>query len=121
MSVPVVKPGGLLCRLGDLPDPSSKLFVLKFDDGEEVEIFLARRGDEVFGYVNSCPHEDMPLQCGEQGSFLSLDKRRIFCQVHGASFDMATGCALSGPALPDGCLMKVPLVREGEDIRLAPR
>jgi nitrite reductase/ring-hydroxylating ferredoxin subunit len=117
--LPVVKPGGVVCRFDDLADPSSKPFVIRFDDGEEVEIFLVRRGVEVFAYVNECPHENLPLQW-EGGSFLSLDKKRIFCQVHGASFDMDSGEAVSGPAL-GGCLMSVPILLADGEVRLAPR
>jgi nitrite reductase/ring-hydroxylating ferredoxin subunit len=117
--LPVVKPGGVVCRFDELADPSSKPFVIRFDDGEEVEIFLVRRGEEVFAYVNECPHENLPLQW-EGGSFLSLDKKRIFCQVHGASFDMESGEAVSGPAL-GGCLMQVPILLADGEVRLAPR
>lgn len=116
----VVRPGEMLCRIDDMADPSSVPFNIGFDDGEEVECFAVRRGGDIFAYVNQCPHEEMPLQW-EGGSFLSLDKQRIFCQVHGASFDMASGAAVSGPALPDGCLMKVPLLIENGEVRLKPR
>ena len=103
-----------------MADPSSQPFVLQFDDGEEVEIFLVRRGDEIFGYVNECPHEAMPLQW-EGGSFLTADGKRILCAVHGATFNLDSGEAISGPALPNGCLMTVPLSITNGEIRLAPR
>lgn len=117
---PVVRPGEVMCRLEDLGDPSSKAFILQFDDGEEVEIFLVRRGDAAHAYVNECPHQGMSL-CDQGESFLNLDGSRILCGVHGATFRITTGEALSGPALPDGRLMRVPIsVKDGE-IRLAPR
>lgn len=119
-SPPVVRPGEAMCRLDDLADPSSKLFILKFDDGEEVEIFVVRRGDAAYAYLNECPHQAMPLCDGGDG-FLNLDGSRILCGVHGATFRITTGEALSGPALPDGCLMKVPLAMVDGEIRLAPR
>ncbi|HEY4134669.1 MAG TPA: Rieske 2Fe-2S domain-containing protein [Alphaproteobacteria bacterium] len=117
---PVVRPGETICRVSDMADPSSELYVIKFDDGEEVEIFLVRRGEEVFGYVNECPHEEMPLQW-EGGSFLTTDGKRILCAVHGATFNLESGDAISGPALPDGCLMRVPLAIADGEVRLAPR
>lgn len=120
-SLPIVRPGEAMCRLDDMADPSSKAFVLKFDDGEEVEIFVVRRGAEAHAYVNECPHEAMPLNGDDENAFLNLDGSRILCAVHGATFRLTTGEALSGPALPDGCLMRVPVsVVEGE-IRLAQR
>lgn len=117
---PVVRPGDAMCRLEDLADPSSKLFILKFDDGEEVEIFVVRRGDGAYAYVNECPHEAMPL-CDSGDNCLNLDGSRILCDVHGATFRLTTGEALSGPALPDGRLMRVPISLVDGEIRLAPR
>lgn len=118
---PIVRPGEVMCRLDDLADPSSKAFVLKFDDGEEVEIFLVRRGDQAFGYLNHCPHEDMSLAGDDENAFLNLDGSRILCAVHGATFRITTGEALSGPALPDGCLKKVPVSVVDGEIRLRSR
>ena len=109
-----------MCRLEDLADPSSKLFLLKFDDGEEVEIFVVRRGDAAYVYLNECPHQAFAL-CDSGENFLNLDGSRILCGVHGATFQVETGQALSGPALPDGCLMKVPVSVVDGEIRLASR
>ncbi len=120
-SPPIVRPGEVMCRLEDLTDPSSKAFILKFDDGEEVDIFVVRRGDQAHAYVNECPHEAMPLNGDDDDSFLNLDGSRILCAVHGATFRLATGEALSGPALPDGCLIRVPVSVVNGEIRLAPR
>jgi nitrite reductase/ring-hydroxylating ferredoxin subunit len=109
-----------MCRLEDLTDPPSKAFALKFDDGEEVAIFVVRRGDEAHAYVNECPHQLLPLN--NQGDrFLTADGGRILCTMHGATFCLETGEALSGPALPDGCLLKVPVCVVDGLIRLAPR
>jgi nitrite reductase/ring-hydroxylating ferredoxin subunit len=109
-----------MCRLDDLTDPPSKAFTLKFEDGEEVDIFVVRSGDEAHAYVNECPHQSLPLNCGE-GGFLTADGGRILCRMHGATFRLETGEALSGPALPDGCLMKVPICVVDGLIHLAPR
>ena len=109
-----------MCRLEDLTDPPSKAFTLKFEDGEEVDIFVVRCGDEAHAYVNECPHQSLPLNC-DKDRFLTADGGRILCGMHGATFRLETGEALSGPALPDGCLMKVPVFVVGGVIRLAPR
>ena len=50
-----------MCSLSDLEDPDAKAFNVVFDDGHEVEIFVVRRGDEAFAYVNICPHQFLPL------------------------------------------------------------
>ena len=109
-----------MCGLEDLTEPPFKSFMLKFEDGEEVEIFVVRRGDEAHAYVNECPHQAVPLNC-YKGGFLTADGGQILCGMHGATFRLETGEALSGPALPDGCLMKVPVSVVGGVIRLAPR
>jgi nitrite reductase/ring-hydroxylating ferredoxin subunit len=109
-----------MCRLEDLTDPASKAFTLRFEDGEEVDIFVVRSGDEAHAYVNECPHQSVPINCGTD-RFLTPDGSRILCGMHGATFNVATGEALSGPALPDGCLMKVPVHVVDGVIRLAPR
>jgi len=119
-NAPIVRPGGRLCRLDDIVDSSSRPFLLTFDDGEAVEIFLVRRGAEVYSYVNSCPHHNRPLQW-EGESFLTGDGGRILCQAHGATFDIAGGECLSGPARPNGCLTRVPIEIADGEIRLAPR
>lgn len=119
-NAPAVRPGDKLCRIDEMADPSSRPYLLQFEDGDEVEIFLVRRGAEVFGYVNFCPHQDLHLQW-EGESFLTPDGTRILCQAHGATFDIESGQSIGGPARPFGCLTKVPLdIVEGE-IRLAPR
>jgi nitrite reductase/ring-hydroxylating ferredoxin subunit len=117
---PSVRPGEVLCRLDALMDPPFKAFTLKFEDGEEVGIFVVRWGGEAHAYVNQCPHQLMPLNW-EDGTFLTSDGSRILCAVHGATFCVETGEALSGPVPPGDCLMKVPVsVVEGQ-VRLAPR
>ncbi len=109
-----------MCRLDDLIASPSKAFILQFDDGEEVEIFVVRRGDDAYAYVNECPHQSLPLNWNDE-AFLTADGGRILCVMHGATFKLETGEALSGPALPDGCLMKVPVQVIDGEIRLAPR
>lgn len=117
---PVVRPGEALCRLEDLSDPPSRAFMLQFDDGEEIEIFVVRDGDQAFAYVNQCPHQLLPLNWKDD-VFLTLDKTRILCVMHGATFRITTGEVLSGPMPGDCALMKVPVTVTGGEIRLAPR
>lgn len=117
---PIVRPGEALCRLDDLTDPPSKAFMLQFDDGEEVEIFVLRDGDNAFAYVNDCPHQHLPLNWKDD-VFLTLDKSRILCVMHGATFDIQSGNVLSGPMPGDCALMKVPVTVTDGEIRLAPR
>jgi nitrite reductase/ring-hydroxylating ferredoxin subunit len=120
MVPPTVRPGEVMCRLDDLTDLPSKCFNLQFDDGEEVEIFVVRQGDQAVAYVNECPHQQLPLNWKDD-TFLTLDKSRILCVIHGATFDIASGKVISGP-MPESCtLMRVPISVENGEIRLAPR
>lgn len=109
-----------MCRLDDLTDPPSKAFLLRFDDGEEVEIFVVRKDDAAYAYVNDCPHQRLPLNWQED-TFLTRDKNRIMCAMHGATFRIETGEVVFGPMPPDRCLLKVPITVENGEIRLAPR
>ena len=84
-----------LCRLEDLPDPGSKAFVVEGAAGAE-EIFLVRRGQEVFAYRNQCPHTGGPLDWMPD-EFLDLDKRHIQCATHDARFRIEDGYCLAGP------------------------
>lgn len=117
---PIVHPGDVLCRVEDLTDPPSKAFMLRFDDGEEVEFFVVRKGEEAFAYLNDCPHQLLPLNWKDD-VFLTLDQTRILCVMHGATFKIETGEVLSGP-MPGNCaLTAVPIVVTDGEIRLKPR
>lgn len=115
-----VKPGYILCRLEEMTEAESRVFLLQFDDGEEVEFFIVRRGGAVHAYLNNCPHEDRWLQW-EGDSFLTPEGGTILCQAHGATFDIESGQPLTGPALYSGCLTRVPIEIAAGEVRLAPR
>lgn len=82
-----------LCPLSAIEDPGAKGFTL---DGKRV--FVARRGAEVFGYVNSCPHVGAPLNI-EDDRFLDIFKTSILCANHFALFELETGHCVRGPCL----------------------
>lgn len=105
---PVVRPGETLCRLDALDDPPSKAFTVALPDGGEVEIFVVRRGGDAVAYVNDCPHQHLPLNW-KTDVFLTLDRARILCVMHAATFDIASGEMLSGPHCPGCRLTPVPV------------
>ncbi len=86
---------GALCRLDELDDPDARGFTFGEGTARE-EIFIVRRGDQIFGYVNSCPHQGTPLEF-QADRFLTRDGREIMCSTHGARFDIATGLCVLGP------------------------
>ncbi len=69
---------------------------------------LFRAGDDVHGYVNSCPHKGGPV-----GEGLVVDGI-VTCPWHGSQFEIATGALVSGPA--EGPLSPVPLEIQGDDV-----
>jgi 3-phenylpropionate/trans-cinnamate dioxygenase ferredoxin subunit len=60
--------------------------------GEE-EILLVRRGESVYALGYLCSHQDMELEGGQ------MEGDSWVCPHHGARFSLATGEALSMPAV----------------------
>lgn len=82
-----------ICQLDDLEDPGSK----GFDSiGNVKPFFVVRRGDEVFAYINTCPHYRAPLDW-KPDAFLSFERDQILCSMHGALFDIENGICTEGP------------------------
>ena len=107
--------GGVLCRLADIPDRDSRAFTVALS-GEAREIFAVRLGNEVFAYVNVCPHRQMPLNW-KPDVFLAYDKSRIVCTMHAATFDIRQGHCLTGPC-PGQSLESGPVVIVDGIVRL---
>lgn len=84
-----------LCRLEDIPDPGARSFVVEVE-GRRQSVFVVRRGAQVWGYVNSCPHVAVPLDW-ETDRFLDITQQVILCGTHGARFEIETGFCLWGP------------------------
>lgn len=61
-----------------------------------LDVFVVRRGRDVYAYVNSCPHTGSPLDWVEH-EFLSIDKQYIQCAMHAALFRLADGLCVAGP------------------------
>ena len=101
----------VLCRLEDIPDGEAKGFPP--EPGSFVGLFAVRRGQQVFAYVNACPHVGLPLD-PVPDRFLDRRKEVIVCAAHGARFRVEDGECTSGPCIGDA-LEAVPVeVVEGE-------
>lgn len=88
-----------LCRLDDIPDGGSAAFPVPagiFGDAESV--MAIRRGDEVFVYLNICPHWGSPLDI-VPGRFLDRTGEFVVCTTHGALFRIENGLCVKGPCL----------------------
>ena len=91
-----------LCKIADIPATSSRIVPFF---GREVHVYRAE--DKVHAAANTCLHFGGPLECKE-GKFV--------CQWHGASFDMASGARLEGPAPKGSRLMFLSTRVEGDGL-----
>jgi nitrite reductase/ring-hydroxylating ferredoxin subunit len=64
---------------------------------------VVRRGAEVFGYVDSCPHAGWPLAVADR--YLTREKDLLVCSGHGALFRIDDGVCVAGPC--DGAALNV--------------
>jgi len=90
------EPGAQLGPLDDIPDGDAKEYV--FGRGTTVfSMFVVRRGEAVYGYLNICPHYSSPLNF-RFGQFLNEDKTFIRCTSHFAEFRIEDGYGVKGAA-----------------------
>jgi nitrite reductase/ring-hydroxylating ferredoxin subunit/uncharacterized membrane protein len=57
------------------------------------DIFLLKRGNQIFALANRCAHEGGPLNEGK------IEDNSVICPWHGSRFCMKTGKVLDGPAV----------------------
>ena len=102
----------VLCRLDELADPGSREF--KWGAGVwPLEFFAVRKGGQVSGFVNRCPHAGNPLNWLPD-RFLNREGDLILCNSHGALFRIDDGVCVGGPC-PGEALEAVALrVEDGQ-------
>ena len=87
--------GSVLCRVDDIPSPGAKGF--EFANGDTpFRAFVVRRGDEVFGYLDICPHAGWPLAVRDERR-LTREGDHLICTGHGALFRIEDGACVAGP------------------------
>ena len=94
-----------ICSLDDIPSRRARGFQLlrRGEDGTEKtwSIFVVRWGQQVFGYINRCPHQQVNLDW-ERNQFLDPNGLRLMCGKHGALFEIGTGRCVEGPCAGQG-------------------
>ena len=85
----------VICRLSDIDSPGSRGFTIGRGDWP-LRGFVVRTDDNVWGYVNRCPHAGHPLNIVPHG-FLTAGREAILCSSHGALFDRQSGFCMAGP------------------------
>ena len=84
-------PGVVLCALDELADPAARGF-----DFYSFKAFVVRRGGEVRGYLDLCPHAGWPLAM-DDARRLTRDGDFLLCTGHGALFRSEDGMCVAGP------------------------
>jgi len=91
-------PGHVLCRVDDIKDVAdggAKSF--RYGSGpQEIRIFLLRKNDQVYAYLNACPHVLSALDWMPD-RFLDPSRTLIQCATHGAQFRIEDGFCVEGP------------------------
>ncbi len=87
--------GDILCTLDDLQTGDAKEF--SYRAGTDIhDIFIQRKDDDVYAFVNICPHAGTPLNM-EQGKFMEKTGNYLMCHTHGALFQLSDGLCVAGP------------------------
>ena len=89
-------PSGVkLGPLEQIEDGGARAFVLQMRAGR-FHGFVVRRGVEVWGYVDRCPHMGLPL-AQKLDDYIAPGGALIACSWHSALFDIESGVCRGGP------------------------
>lgn len=110
-------PGTVLGPLDEIPDRKGREY--QFGRGKSAfSMFVVRRGDAVFGYLNICPHYSLPLNYRE-GEFVNDNGSLIRCSMHFAEFRIEDGYGVAGAA-EDCFLDPIPVHVEDGQVVITP-
>lgn len=101
-----------LCTVADIEDGESTALVTEMD-GQRTSLIAVRQGDDIYLYVNSCPHILAPLDF-IPGQFLTPEKDMILCSTHGALFRIEDGECVHGPCMNKRLDPVACSIRDGE-------
>lgn len=82
-----------LCRVDDVPDGGARVVA---PSEAERSIVVVRRGEQVWAYVNRCPHFSVPLDF-EPGDISCYRAQVLMCAHHSALFRFEDGHCIEGP------------------------
>ena len=84
-----------ILKFEELADLSAKGLVAVVN-GKQRNIFVIRKKEQVFAFLNWCPHNQVLID-QIPNKFLNADKSYIQCSKHGALFDIEGGLCIEGP------------------------
>lgn len=88
-----------LCAVSDIADNGSAEFDIELG-GVRRFLLAVRDGDEVFVYLDYCPHMGYPMGFVNM-RFLGTYSKKIHCAVHGGHFMPRDGVCVGGPPSGD--------------------
>ena len=100
-----------LCAVADLADPGSKGFRFRAES-RLFAGFVVRRGDEIRGWIDQCPHAGWPMGAMDD-RYLTRDGDRILCAGHGGLFSL-DGLGVTTPCVGQRLTPWPVTVREGD-------
>ncbi len=107
------EPGSDLCGVDEIADGTGRVFT--WGSGKEARgIIVLRRDDAVRGFVNVCPHFQIPLD--HRGAVTTF-REFVLCSHHYAAFRIADGSCVEGPC-QGASLTPVPIEVEAGRVRL---
>lgn len=109
-------PNQRLCNLVDIADPGARGFELPAGAGCRA-LFVVRKGQQVYAYLNSCPHTGVALEW-QPDQFLDLENNFIQCALHGALFTVEKGYCVRGPCVGQSLVSLPVSVAANGDIHL---
>ena len=89
-----------LCTRSDLNganDGAAAKEVILTVNGARYSVVVIKDGVDIYAYLNSCPHARTPLNW-QADKFFDLSQTYLLCATHGATFDIASGRCVRGPA-----------------------
>jgi len=83
-----------ICNLQDIKDGGA----CQYSTSDQIDVFIVRAGQSVYGYYNSCPHTGAPLNWLPD-QFLDGTGNYIQCRNHDALFRISDGVCVHGPCI----------------------
>ena len=100
-----------ICKLEEVPDKDAKGMVAVVA-GKQRNIFVARKGEAAYAYLNWCPHNQVLID-QIPDKFFNADKSFIQCSKHGALFQVEDGLCIEGPCEGESLQPLTTTVKDG--------
>lgn len=81
----------------------------------DITALVLKHDEEVAVYLDLCPHNKIVLS--QTGNYLNVDRSRLVCEAHGATFNLQDGSCDHGPCQGE-TLAKIPFELANEAVRI---